>query len=260
MPSPEHARFFRVPVDAHATSEGPVELPIRYYDVSTVVAFVAAELEGARRLLEGTGLEPAMVSGEHAMAALAFYEYRDTSVGPYHEVGTAIFVKPEGAPSPRLGWLDAVAPPRFRTTGTYVVDLPVSTAIANAAGRELWGYPKFVTHLPFSLHGRDVDASVADPSGAGTIVTLAGRLGPGVPVPPFSLVTFTVHQGGLFRTHVDVRGMMRAHAPGSVRLQTGSSDHPMARNLRTLGLGSVRPRLVLTSHAFQSKLYAGERV
>jgi hypothetical protein len=252
-------RFFRVPTKTHHTSEGPVELPIRYYDVSVAVAVCDAELAGAQRLLEGTGLEPAMVVKNRAMVALAFYEYRDTSVGPYNEVGAAIFAKPVGAPRPRLGWLDSYMPPSRRTVGAWVVDLPVTTPIANAAGRELWGYPKFVTEIGFTLRGRDLETHVADPAGVGTIVRLSGRLGRSIPAPPLSLVTFTTHEGGLFRTQVDVRGAMRAHAPGSVRLETGPSEHPMAEHLRTLGLRSVRPRVVLTTDAFQSLLWSGER-
>lgn len=247
-------RFFTVPTEAHTTSEGPVELPIRYYDVSVVVAVFSADRRGAEELLAGTGVE---LAGGRAVVALAFYEYRDTSVGAYNEVGTAIFAQPAGARWPRLGWLDAWRAPPQRTIGAWVVDLPVTTPIANAAGRELWGYPKFVTEIDVALRGRLVEARVADPSGAGDIVTLRGRLGPSVPAPPMSVVTFTQHRGQLWRTHVDVRGVMRAHAPGSVRLEVGRSKHRMAENLERLGLASARPLAVLATDAFQSKLWAG---
>ena len=43
-------RFFDVPRTTRQTSEGPVELPIFYYDVSTVIVLFAARLAGLRVL------------------------------------------------------------------------------------------------------------------------------------------------------------------------------------------------------------------
>lgn len=248
--------FFDVPRTVHPTSQGPVELPILYRDVTTVVPLFTVARARAAALLDGTGLEPAPLPGDRATVALAFYEYRDTSVGVYNEVGTAVFVVRRGE-RPRLGLADLVRPPARRTVGMYVVDLPVTTAIANAAGRELWGYPKFVTEIPFHLAGREVDTAVRDPDGRGEICALVGRLGRALPVPPLSLMTYTRHDGVLWRTHVDVRGRTLAHAAGSVRLTVGASPHPMAERLRALGLDGARPRLVLASDRFQSLLHAG---
>lgn len=187
---------------------------------------------------------------------MAFYEYRDTSVGVYNEVGTAIFAVRPGE-RPRLGLADLARAPARRTIGMYVVDLPVTTALACAAGRELWGYPKFVTAIDFHLDRRELRSTVRDPAGAGDVCTLAGRLGLGVPVPPLSLMTYTVLDGVLLRTHVDVRGRGWARAAGTVRLTLGGSAHPMASRLRALGLDGARPHLVLATDRFQSLLHAG---
>ncbi len=253
-------RFFRGPRTRATTSEGPVDLPIHYYDVSNVVGVFRASRAGAQVLVEGAGLEPALLRDGSAVVGLSFYEYRDTSVGVYNEVGTGVFAVRLGDRRPRLGLAELFLPPRWRASGAYVVDLPVTTAAACAAGREIWGYPKFVTEIPFRLQGREVDASVRDPATGGRIVTLSGRMGPGVPAPPMDLVTFTTLDGALLRTHVTVRGRVTLHAPGTVRLSVGPSTHRMAANLRTLGLEDARPMLVVRTDRFQLLLPAGAQV
>lgn len=254
------SRFFDVPRTTCATSEGPVTLPILYYDVRNVVGLFAVPIAKARDVLAGTGLEPVTAGRKRAVVGLSFYEYRRTTVGVYNEVGTAIFCVREGEPTTSIAFADVLRSPAARALGVYVVDLPVTTAVAHAAGREIWGYPKFVTPISFRLEGREVDLGVEDPGGAGDICRLRGRLGRGVPAPPLSLVTYTHLHGVLLRTHIDVRGAVRVRASGSVRLHVGGSKHVMADRLRALGLEDARPFLTMVTDRFQSILHAGVRV
>jgi hypothetical protein len=253
-------RFFRGPRTTRTTSQGPVDLPIFYYDTSNVVAVFGASRAAAEKLLEGTGLEPALAADGGARVGLSFYEYRDTSVGVYNEVGMAIFAARRGERRFLRGLADLLVPPRWRASGAYVVDLPVTTPAADAAGREIWGYPKFVTGIGFRLNGRDFESSVLDPSTNEAILTLSGRMGPGVPAPPLSLVTFSMLNGTLVRTHVKVRGMVTVHARGTMRLSVGRAGHRMADNLRTLGLAEARLRLVTRTERFQSRLPLGATI
>jgi hypothetical protein len=255
-------RFFDVPRTTRSTSEGAVALPILYHEVANVVALFHVSRDGAEGLLEGTGLAPQLAPDGRALAALSFYEYRRTSIGPYNEVGTTLLVRPQGARPSRLGIAEMFAPPRWRKGGAYVVDLPVTTAAASAAGREIWGYPKFITDISFRLAGRELACSVFDPDSAPQgqrerILALRGRLGPGLPAPPMGIVTFSVLDRMLWRTDIDVRGSVMVHTPGSVQLEVGPSRHRMAENLRTLGLTGTRPILVIETERFQSRLPAG---
>jgi len=249
--------FFDVPRSVQQTSEGPVELPILYRDVANVLALFLVPHEGAEELLAGTGLVPDGTVGRRVLVALSFYEYRSTSIGIYNEVGTAIFARMASEKPRMLAVADAFLPVALRRNAAWVVDLPVTTAAANAAGREIWGYPKFVTDISFRLQGRNVETSVRDPGGTDDIVTLSGELGRGVPAPPIDLVTYTRLNNQLIRTHIDVRGWQTLHAPGSVRLRVGASEHRMAKNLRTLGLENAAPIAITTTDRFQSKLPAG---
>ena len=252
-------RFFSVPRTVHNTSAGLVDLPILYYDVRNVMALFSVEVEAAAKVLAEADLEPAIVRGK-AVVGASFYEYRRTTVGVYNEVGTAIFALRHGEQAPFSGLVDLLRAPERRRVGAYVVDLPVTTREAWAAGREIWGYPKFITQIPFELEKDRVKSSVRDPDDGSTICELAGTLGGSVPAPPLSLMTYTRLAGALVRTKIEVRGRVKLHAPGNVVQEVGSSAHRMAQNLRTLGLDGARPRLVMVTDRFQSKLFAGSRV
>ena len=249
--------FFQVPQTTHSTTQGPIDLPILYFDVSTLLAFFVTNRDAVEAKLSGTGLRPALTIGGRALAGIAHCEYRQTGVGSYNEVGLALPVLPEGAPAPRNPIQALYGSVDERHLGFYVLDLPVTTPLANAGGRELWGYPKFVAPIPFRLDRKSFESSVIDPEGDGDIFTLSGRLLPSLPAPPMSLVLYSHHQGNLLRTTVNVRGRMNLRPGRSLQLRVGESTHGMARNLRDLGLDNARAALVLDTHRFQSRLNAG---
>ncbi|MFZ3219290.1 MAG: acetoacetate decarboxylase family protein [Rhodoferax sp.] len=250
--------FFQVPRTVRPTSEGDVEFPILYFRTRCVQAFFWSPVALVEKHLAGTGLTPGLVWRGKAVVGLAFFEYSDTSIGVYNEVGLALPAVPDGAPGRRwLGLLEDVESPRH-VLGFHVAHLPVTTAAACAAGREIWGYPKFVTPIPFQLSGHDLETGVADPATAQTsICELSGRMGVGVPGPTLSLLLYSRLGAQRLRTTVNVRGNSRLHRPGSVRLQLGASSHPMNASLRDLGLQGAQPLVLSVTENFQSRLNLG---
>lgn len=252
--------FFQVPRTRVKTSEGMVELPIMYYDTSALNAFFLVDKKRVASVLEGTGLSPALTVGGLALVALACFEYRDTSVGVYNEVGLTVAVTKTGETLALGGWQDLLTTlrqPEERRVAFHILDLPVTTAAANAAGREIWGYPKFVTAIPFKLQAREFDCRVMQPDGSGTIMQLAGTMGPSIPMTPLSLTLLSLKDDALLRTTVNVRGSSRMASAGTLQMSVGDSDHPMAKNLHALGLDGARPLAVFWTHDFQSRLNAG---
>jgi len=249
--------FFQVPEATHVTSQGNVQLPILYFDVSTVLTFYFVDRDAAEAKLAGTGLQLAFTIGGRALVGIAHYEYRKTGVGSYNEVGVALPVLPKGEAAPRNPIRTLYGSVDERRWGFYILDLPVTTPLANAAGRELWGYPKFVTSIPFHLDRRRFESSVLDPDGNGQIFTLSGGLLPSLSVPPMSLVLYSHRQDDLLRTTVNVRGKVNLRPGRSLVLRVGESTHPMADNLRDLGLDGAHPALVMDTNRFQSRLNAG---
>lgn len=257
-----NAPFFQVPRQRVQTSQGAVDLPILYYDTSTLNAFFLVDKARVEAVLKGTGLTPALTIGGKALVALACFEYRDTSVGVYNEVGLAAAVTRTGEALPLGGWRDLLTTlrqPEERRVAFHILDLPVTTAAANAAGREIWGYPKFVTEIPFTLNGRHFDCAVKTPEG-GTLMRLNGRMGPSFPTAPLSLTLLSLREGTMLRATVNVRGAAKMALPGSLKLSVPDHDQPMAQRLHALGLDGAEPFAVSWTHDFQSRLNEGVEV
>ncbi|MEI2702889.1 MAG: acetoacetate decarboxylase family protein [Baekduia sp.] len=253
--------FFQVPRTAVSTSEGAVALPIMYYDASALYAFFLVDRGAAESLLGGDRLRPALTAGDRALAAIACYQYRDTSVGVYNEVGLALSVTADDAAPPFGGWPDMVvtrSSPEARTVGMHVLDLPVTTAAANAAGREIWGFPKFVTPITYAKEGRRFDCEVASPDGGSApLMRLAGTLMPSLPAAPLSLALYSELDGQLLRCVVNARGRSWMTAGRGLRLTAPGGEHRMAGHLAALGLDGATPAGVIWTDNFQSRLNAG---
>jgi len=251
--------FFMRPLTRHKTSAGSVELPIRYYDNSNVVALFKVPMAPARELVAPAGLEPVTISRRHVLVAVAFYDYRQVSIAAYREVGVAIAVVPAGCPPPRFPLMALYRRLDHRMLGFYIVDLPVTTDQACAAGRELWGYPKFVTPIDFAVDGLRLRLTVCAPDqiDGPALVSLEGRAGPGSPAPQIEPLLYSLLDGQLLRTAVNTRGAGRIGLPGSLRLRVSDSTHPMAVRLRQLGLAGARPWMVFRSRRLQLRLNAG---
>lgn len=252
--------FFQVPQTVVSTSEGAVALPIMYYEASALYAFFLVDTERVAEVTSNPRLTPALTVGGRSLVSIACYEYRDTSVGVYNEVGLAVSATADGAAPALGGWPDLLgsfSSPEQRQVGMHVLDLPVTTAAANAAGREIWGLPKFVTDISYEKHGQQFSCQVADPDGAEPLMTLAGKIGPSIPGRPMSVTLYSELDGHLHRCTVNARGRTHTAPVPRLKLTTSGSTHPMAGRLRALGLDGAAPIGVMWSDAFQSRLNAG---
>ena len=102
--------------------------------------------DAAQRIVAPTGLEATGPLPGRALVALAVCRYDDTDLDPYHEVAVSFVVRPHDAPPP------ASAPGRTRefatgAIGVYIHRLPVDQEFTCAAGRDIWGFPKWVTSI-----------------------------------------------------------------------------------------------------------------
>jgi hypothetical protein len=236
---------------------GEVELPVVYRDASAVYAFFRLDLDRAAEVLAGTPLTPAPFARGTALAVVAAYDYRDTSVGPYREVGSALAVVPRGVAIPTLPLFHLLRAPVRGDLGWHVLDLPVTGELANVGGRELWGFPKFTTSIDVRVTEGALRVVVEAPTGEEPILTLAGRAGPGLPLGAPDLVFYTVRSGALLRTLVEARGRFHTGLGRWITLEVGGQEHPMARRLAALGLHGARPSAVQVCRRYQAILHAG---
>ncbi len=253
----KHDPFFQYPLSSAQTSAGDVALPIMYFDSSHLLALFRVDYEKARAMVADHGLDPVRFANDTALVAVAFYEYRETSIADYREVGTAIAVLPKDTPLPAFPLLSLFTPMDKNKVGFHIVDLPVTTPEACAAGKDIWGYPKFVTQIDFDLSGRKFAGAVADPQGDEHILRLSGTVGPGMPGPLLDLILYSRHKEKPLRTLINTRGGGHVCLPGSLRLAVGSQRHPMAKNLIALGLAHAKPWLVVRTHSLQLRLNQG---
>jgi hypothetical protein len=216
-------------------------LPIRYFDVQCLVAAFLAAPDKASELLVGTGLQPVLQEDGRAVVDLYCIEYRKTDIGPYNEVGLTIRAKAPGDP----------------IAASYVVHLPVTTAVANRAGREIWGYNKFVAAIDVKSEGR-IFSTVLRDSGHEIIGALEGWRGASIPAPAADILTFSLLQGRLMKTVIRVLTPSFASSGDGLLFKVGSSSHPMANNLRALALDGARPAIVHYTNTFQALLFPGQ--
>jgi Acetoacetate decarboxylase (ADC) len=218
-------------------------LPIRYFDVQCLVATFLAPPDKASELLLGAGLRPVLQEDGRAVVDLYFIEYRKTDIGPYNEVGLTVRATAPGDP----------------IAASYVVHLPVTTAVACRAGREIWGYNKFVAAIDVKSEGR-IFSTVLRDSGHEIIGAIEGMRGASVPAPPTDILTFTLHHGRLIKTVIRVPTPSFAGSGDSFLFTVGTSKHPMADNLRALALDGARPVLVYYTNPFQALLFPGQAI
>lgn len=119
--------FFQYPLTPFQSSEGNIDLPILYFDNSNFMALFNVEFDAANAFLKDKGLTAVRFAGGKALVAVGFYEYRETAIADYNEVGVAIACVPNGVKAPRLPLLSLYQPLDKQQIGFHVIDLPVTT-------------------------------------------------------------------------------------------------------------------------------------
>ncbi len=231
-----------LPLQQRVLSDGTTcPLPIRYFDDLCLIATFLTDLGRASALLQKTGLTAVPQEDGKAVVAFGCFQYRKTDIGPYNEVGLTILATAPGDRTPAL----------------YVTDLPVDTASANRAGREIWGYNKFVAAIDIADDRKNFSMTIRDPANV-TIATFAGTRGASIPMPPNDILTFSLLEGRVVKTLIRVVTPSQLGSGNGFVLEIGESAHPMANNLRALALDGATPVLVQYADPFQSLLFPGQ--
>jgi hypothetical protein len=253
--------FFDVPLSVAQTSEGRVDLPIFYYNVGVRHLNYWVDYDRVAPKLEGTGLVPCRFFNGKALVSLIFFNYRDVSIGPYEEVTITIIVRPVALKDPGV-YLPTFLKRKgenWGSVGAYVLEMPVTLPLARAAGREIWGYPKFVTRIPFRLTGRYFAFEVKDPDADESIVAVKGMMSPGICLKATDLVTFSNLNDSIIKTIVNVDAKITL-CLGEVSLDVGRSTHGMAANIRDIGLADSTPAFIMSSDNERTRLNPGSAI
>lgn len=231
-----------------ATSCGPCELPIFYQEASLLAAIWRVDGKRAQPLVP-VDFEPWLVLGK-ALAMLCIFEYRQTSIGPYGEIGLALLVRKKGTKPSLLRALGDLR--KEEDQALYVVNLPVTTEEAHAAGVEIWGYPKYVRNIETRFTPDEVHAELAGE----VSVTMGG--GRTLRTRGLPFVTYSVNsEHRLLRTIIDVDHDVRWGGASTVDLKV-LGDGPTSRTIRALGLEGTKPSFAFRTDEMRSVLPRGK--
>ncbi len=207
-----------------------IQLPLLYYDVSAFASSFTAPTRLVKGILPSRHMKPAEILPGRSVVTIAAFEYRDTSVGPYNEVGITIPVLLD--PLIRLPGLPLLLEKRYKKLGFYVHHLPVTTKVAYDAGREVWGYPKFIGEITFADDDNALTMTLEEKGDLILRVRLNKKaFGSRKPSPySWDFRTYTVKDGKILRTVVATRSMyLRTMKKGVSTLELGS--HRIAKEL-----------------------------
>ena len=248
------------------SSAGAVNLPILYYNGSLVGAFYLVDPIVAQSLLPKS-MEPLTlpIIGK-AIAGIFMFEYRNTSIGEYSEMGLTIQAKKKGSNDSSLfGYVCDMISNIYhlhiceqKGTGLYVSTLPVTTASAKAAGLEIWGYNKYVA----GIKSRWQNDGIMKFQLTSEFTYALDSLGGSPYLPSFTMsglpfLTYSEHSGRIMRTRVHVGHKITWG--GSSKLQiTGKG--PTSNRMSKLKLDKLSPIAVFRTDSLQAHLPRGEYV
>jgi hypothetical protein len=174
--------------------------------------------------------------------AITWFCYRDTSIGPYNELGISLLV----TPASERGLL-----PRRARLGFFVLHLPVTTEVARSGGVELYGYPKTVNEIPIEVGSSSVHGSLRD--GGRDVLEMRVPIGGGLNLRMIDLTTYSVLERCVMKTRIATDCRARLSRARGTELVLRDETHPICRTLRRL-LPKPRPRWVLHCDPFRSLL------
>lgn len=209
-----------------------VSIPAVVRDASSGTVMYMVDSSAAQALMPDA-FEVVEAEPGKTQVTIVIVDYRDNDLGDYDEVGIVFFVRPRGQADAEVG--------------SYIYKLPVNQRFTCDAGVQIWGFPKTVEEIDFSY--ADDSATCKLVMGGKHVLTLTvPRGGDGVtePVPStgYTLIDGVPHSNEFTRG-----GTGEQVLPGGEGVTLLLGDHPLADELRTLGLDAATPILsVWTEH------------
>lgn len=208
-----------------------IGIPVFYNDTLVLEVLVLASLKKVEKILPSDRIHPLRVTPWHCIVALSAYQYRDSGIGPYNEVSVSIpFILDR--PSPVLIGV-ARKPPEEPMA--YIYHLPVTSEIARATGVRSANFPKFLSEISFQDDKDWVSCMVS--SNNQKILKLTGRKLKLRPMGRQRMYPVTLQNGYLLRLEVISSECQMGSSMSSSDVNLELGDHPVAEDLRSLGLG-----------------------
>jgi acetoacetate decarboxylase len=215
------------------TSSGPVKVPLFLRRTVFTGAFFSAPIGNVTKILPTNRLKPVIIGRGRTIYGIVAYEYLDTTIGPYNEVGMVVTCMRD--PVFNVPVLPALFSKAFGVA-FYFHHLPVTTKIALDSGVEIWGYPKFLATVRFE-ESSERRCCVLEADGE-HILTLVVKKGKTTKQDVSEFKTLGLKDGTILETRARTRRQLwNSRDAESASLDLGG--HPIADELRSL---SVDPK------------------
>ena len=220
--------------DVYEIQGQTVALPCIVRDASSGNAMYAVPADAVERLLPGDAFEVVETAPGQTQLILGIIDYRDNDLGDYDEVGIIFTAKPRGAHA------DAA--------GTFIYKLPVNQSFTCEAGCTIWGFPKTVERLDFTYTDETASCRLEmDGQHVFTLTVPRGRA-EAAAGDDHQTPTYT-YKGGVPHSTAFSTGGASVLNPGGAGVELKLGEHPIATELRGLGLEEATPVLsVWTEH------------
>ncbi len=231
--------FFEGTRPGHAVRCGTeqFEMPVLYFRDDSFQAMFTADLQKLRAAMPSDRLQPIQFGSGRGLVGIAAFDYLETSVDPYGEIGIVVPAVYASKPPPIWPMLLESSWPGF---GSVVLHLPVTRKLACDGGRLLWGYTKFVADMDFENTPELHEVRLSE--GNQHILTLRVMKRGIAFADRRPAITYSVRDRALVRTTIAQRAIARmALGAGGSSLVLGDT-HPVARSIRDLGI-DTRPIL-----------------
>ncbi len=218
-----------------------LELPVMYFRDDSFQAIFTADLQKLRAAMPSDRLHPVPAGPGRGLLGIGAFDYLQTSVEPYGEIGVVVpVVYGRKAPPPVLPALLEATWPSY---GLVVLHLPVTRQLACDGGRLVWGYAKFVADMHFQNTPEFQEVRLEE--GGEHILTLrVAKRGLAI-ADRRPLVTYSVKDGALVRTTLPQQSIMRMALGAAGSALSLGERHPVAQSIRAL---DVDTRPILTRY------------
>lgn len=259
------------------TKMGSCKIPILYYKPSVLLgAFYLVDPAKAQETLPDN-LEPFVLPIiNKAIAGIFMMDYKETSIGPYKEMGLTVQAKLKGTRAWLLGYAWDMVGNIYhskamlcvyqqKNTGLYVNTLPVSTEGAHAAGHAVWGYNKYISN--FEIDSSDPNYFSFRLGNEFSLTMKQNKCGLWWSGLPF--LTYTIAEavnrsgavaGSVVRTIVWMGHKAWWGGAGSIKVEMLGGDGETARQMRHLGLDTASAVIAFRTDELQAHLPFGEQI
>lgn len=228
----------------YTIEEQTVVLPVRVREATSVYASFLVPASAVKKLLPA-GLTPLQTIPGRATCTIVGVDYRDGDLGQYHEVGVCFLLRPSNGSR-----LDLLTMMRNQAPA-YIYRLPVTTSFSCEAGRHIWGFPKDVMDIEFA--DTDATRTVTLRDDGRLVLQLSAPRGGTKKFGDIDIEAMGSWGGPVQVTPAQMTGEGVKAGFRSGRLVLG--DHPIADDLRTLGLPK-KPLIAGSIERFQGSFGA----